>query len=547
MRINRLQLRNFKRFTDLTIDLSSLQTPPKLVLMIGANGSGKSSLFDAFEWLTLTKSSPKNDSAYYQKAAGKIIEGEIQFADGGKIQRTNGAAEVFGALPLSLFYGRSAFRQVPELTRTSIGGRESVVANDEDRPLRYIHLDQRFENDIDILAERIVREIFVDQSFKADELRERYVVPINQALNRIFNFTPETAVRLHSIFPPLQGKPIQLNFQKGQAEIHYDLLSSGEKEVVNILFNLFIRREAYPDTIYFIDELDVHLNTSLQYNLIKEVTENWIPENCQLWTASHSLGFIQYARESPQAAILDFDQFDFDYQRTVTPEPKDSLEVYEIAVPKEVALEIFRDKQIILCENKNDEFFNLLNLPKKLFVGVQNKDEVCRSVKNNPRFYGLIDRDYLTDNEIKKIRNRYPNLYVLDFYAFENYLYHPDNLLEAMPEFDAEAYRQEITRQKNRLRDNIILNLKQSRNYRILKDENIEDKALDAILEALKSNAFNEFYPLFDMKGKFDRSSLAKLNLTEDRLARTTWFLQAIKHVFDNADSTSIQQEDQNQ
>lgn len=547
MKIKRLRLENFKRFTDLTIDLSAAPIPPKLALMIGANGSGKTSVFDAFEWLTLTKSSPENNHAYYQKFSGQVVRGEINFADGSGLRRANGSAEVFGSLPTSLFYGRSAFRQVPELTRTTVGGKETILINDADRPLRYTLLDQRFENDIDILAERLIRDIFVGEDFKAEELRARYVYPINQALSRIFKNDPTTSLALRLIMPPLQGKPVQIQFRKGQVEIHYDLLSSGEKEVINILINLFIRRDAYPDTIYFIDELDVHLNTSLQYALLKEVTENWIPENCQLWTASHSLGFIQYAREAEHAAIIDFDQFDFDHPRTLTPEPKQSLEVYEVAVPKEVALEIFRDRQVVLCENKNDEYFNLLKLPNKLFVGVQNKDEVCRSVKNNPRFYGVIDRDYLTDNEIRKIRKRYPNLFVLGFYAFENYLYHPDNILELKPEFDAEAYRNEIIRQKNEVRDDILINLKQSRNYKILKDENIEDKTLDTLKKALRSDAFNEFYPLFDMKGQFDRSSLAKLNLAKDRLARTKWFAKAIGSVFNDSLPSTQEEEDEPQ
>ncbi|MDX2043005.1 MAG: AAA family ATPase [Acidobacteriota bacterium] len=539
MRINRLQLKNFKRFTDLTIDLSSLQPSPKLVLMIGANGSGKSSVFDAFEWMTLTKSSPENKSAYYQKLVEQMVSGEILFDDGSKVHRANDKAEVSGALPYSLFYGRSAFRHVPELTRTAIGGRESVVSKDEDRPLRYIQLDQRFENDIDILAERVVREIFIDQAFKADELRERYVLPINRALNRVFNAEPETAVSLQSIIPPLQGKPLQLNFRKGQVEIHYDLLSSGEKEIINILLNLFIRRDSYPDTIYFIDELDVHLNTSLQFNLIKEVTENWVPDNCQLWTASHSLGFIQYAKESDQAAIIDFDQFDFDQSHTLSPIPKESLAVYEIAVPKETILEIFRDKTLVLCENKNDEYYNLLKLPGKLFIGVHNKDEVYRSVKNDSRFYGVIDRDYLTENEIKKIRNRFPKLFVLGFYAFENYLYHPDNISEVAPGFDVASYRDEILRQKKARYKSILVNLKQSRNYRVLKDENIEDKELDELTNALESDDFETFYPLFDMKRQFDRSSLAKLNLAPARLARTKWFSQAISRAFNQEEEKS--------
>ena len=42
MNLTRLRLENFKRFTDLTIELSSFAGAPKLVLLIGANGSSKS-------------------------------------------------------------------------------------------------------------------------------------------------------------------------------------------------------------------------------------------------------------------------------------------------------------------------------------------------------------------------------------------------------------------------------------------------------------------------------------------------------------------------
>ena len=52
MNVKKLRLVNFKRFTDLTVDLCSLEEAPKLILLIGANGSGKSSLFDAFEYLS---------------------------------------------------------------------------------------------------------------------------------------------------------------------------------------------------------------------------------------------------------------------------------------------------------------------------------------------------------------------------------------------------------------------------------------------------------------------------------------------------------------
>lgn len=47
MRIKFLELKNFKRFTDLQIQIG--ETTPKLVVLIGPNGAGKSSIFDALD------------------------------------------------------------------------------------------------------------------------------------------------------------------------------------------------------------------------------------------------------------------------------------------------------------------------------------------------------------------------------------------------------------------------------------------------------------------------------------------------------------------
>ncbi len=536
MFIDRLRLKNFKRFTDLVIDLSGLHAPPKLVLLIGANGSGKTCVFDAFEWLSRTKSASSNyDSAYYRKIEGQDVVGEIEFIGGALLRRVNDTAELSGALPYNYFYGRSAFRHLPQLTRASVGGRASLLETDDDRPRLYIQLDQRFENDVDILAERIVQEIFIDGRYDAEEIRNRYIQPINEALSRIFKTDPATSLTLQALFPPLQNKPARISFRKGQSEIDYDLLSSGEKEVINILINLFVRKGSFLDTVYFIDELDVHLNTALQYDLLKEVTENWIPDGCQLWTASHSLGFIHYARESERAAVLDFDLLDFDVPHTITPQLKEATEIYEIAVPAEVLPNLFKDKQIVLCENKNDSLYQLLGLRQKVFYGVPDKNDVFYRVKSNPSHMGVIDRDYMTDAEIANVRREFPRLFVLRYYAFENYLFHPDNISELLPGFNSEEYRSEIARQKNALYDEILIGLKQARgSSKFLKEENLEDPdAIKTIPNALRSDDFETFYPFFDMKGKFNRQSLAKLNLSAERLARTKWFRAAIKKVFE--------------
>ena len=46
MKVKEIKLKNFKRFTDLTI--TGIKESAKLILIVGPNGSGKSSLFDAF-------------------------------------------------------------------------------------------------------------------------------------------------------------------------------------------------------------------------------------------------------------------------------------------------------------------------------------------------------------------------------------------------------------------------------------------------------------------------------------------------------------------
>lgn len=46
MKISKVQIKHYKRFTDLTID--SIPATAKLVVLVGANGCGKTSLFEAF-------------------------------------------------------------------------------------------------------------------------------------------------------------------------------------------------------------------------------------------------------------------------------------------------------------------------------------------------------------------------------------------------------------------------------------------------------------------------------------------------------------------
>ena len=542
MYISNIKLKNFKRFTDLTIDLSQPERPPKLVLLIGANGSGKTSVFDGFNVLSeyykaglvLADNFFADDiTHYYRKEKGDKSTIDANFGNGMALTVSSDDFDSAGlrqSTPETVFYGRSSLRQVPHLIRTSLGSTSSFdLTKDSDRPLTYIDRDERFENDLEEITKNILQE-FYQSDRERSEIIKTYIEPINKAFERIFEDDKTVVPRLVSIIPPLDNNVTEVRFQKGNTEFRYDLLSNGEKGIFNTLINLLSRKKFYQDTIYYLDELDLHLNTRLQYNLLKEITEHWIPENCQLWTASHSYGFIDYAREANHAAIIDFNSLDFDVPQVLVPELKNSLDVFDVAVPKERIFKLFDNKQIVLCENQNDELYNLLALEDTLFVGVKNKDEVFLNIKRDPRYYGLIDWDFLTDHEIATARRKYSTLRILHYYCFENYLYHPDNMVEVDPTFDKASYIQEIVAQKNSQKLKLISRIDKIRNsYAILRSEDtMRDENFDTIIDALASDDLERFYPFFDMKKNFNKKSIETYNWRKEQLVSTSWFRQKI-------------------
>lgn len=498
MYINRITLINFKRFRRLAVDLSSLFFAPKLVLVTGSNGTGKSSVFDAFEWISKPiKDETKDESTSYEDAyyarfieeksrllGSPPISVKIDFSNGEKLQRTlhfignaKNIENITGLRKKNLFYGRSALRQVPRLAGNS--QKKTKVSSDIDRPRFYIDPDERFQNDICLWK---------------NEFTDR----VNQALINIFGDNNPARLHLMEVSPPAGSKPARIKFRKGISVFGYDVLSSGEKEIFGILLNLSVRRKSFQDTIYFIDELDTHLNTGLQYAFLKEITENWIPENCQLWTASHSLGFIQYARESKHAAIINFDGLDFDTLQTIIPQPKESSEVYNIAIPKNMIGEIFRDKSLTFCENRDAVHYNSLGFTDRIFLPAEDKNDVYFCTKNRPKLSGLMDKDYLNPKEIELIRRKVPNLFILNYYSIESYLYHPENLAESIKNFDVEAYKANLRQQKQNLYEKVIFGLKQARSsYKVLSHEDITCKNVEQeIITALKSDVFETFYAL---------------------------------------------------
>lgn len=548
MKIQSLRLKNFKRFSDLT--LQDIPENTKLVLLIGANGSGKSSVFDAFEFVaTQSKPDRYHTGSEYRKNKETDIELLIDTYEYGNEGFKNNNWQVSNQLQAGSFYGRTSFRQVPRLIRKNLGNGFNIIL-DSDRPPAFIDRDERFENDLEHLFGKLLKEFFRTSSDKS-EIKEKVINPINTALERIFRNQNGSRLKLLELIPPIEGKVAEINFQKGESIFHYNYLSAGEKEVFNILINLVSRGEYYTDTIFFFDEIDLHLNTKLQYNFLKEIIENWILDNCQFWTASHSLGFIQYAKETENAVIFDFNDYDFDLPKVLSPEPKDNADIYDIAVSKEMLPELFKDRKIVFVENEDKKYYASLNIENTLFVPENNRNSVFHKIKSGEH-NGLVDRDFLTDDDIHVIEHQYCRLKILRFYCIENYLFHPDNLQEyyeiTNKPFNKEEYIQKLYHEKEIVKSALSVQIATARQgYPYFKDpgsealsfkkrftpdkENFEQTLI--IVGYLSSKDENEFLKSFSLKD-YGKSLPERRNINPFELSKTNWFRQQIASILNN-------------
>ena len=277
----------------------------------------------------------------------------------------------------------------------------------------------------------------------------------------------------------------------------------------------------------------MHLHTRLQYALLQEIVERWIPEHSQLWTASHSLGFIDYGSSSSDTAIVDFDDLDFDRPQVLRPAPK-TERVFEIAVPRSSALKVFPNKRLILCENKDDRLYNTIGLQDTLFISARDKNSISIQTAGSDEFHGLIDRDFLGTEELDEIRRVRPRLLVLRYYCIENYLYHPDNIAEISPsDFDRERYLSAIAMTMRTVRDRLLVNLEKTRNsYEIIKtfSKELKARAIEEITVATAVDDFERFYQFLNMKSHRP-SYLTGFDLRPADLAATGWMRAAIARI----------------
>lgn len=205
----------------------------------------------------------------------------------------------------------------------------------------------------------------------------------------------------------------------------------------------------------------------------------------------------------------------------------EEVSVYDLT--SDMAKKSLYKEKIVVCENKNAEVLNGIYFENARFFPERDSNSVFIKIKTNPDLFGLRDRDFLVDTEIERINKKYPNYYILKYYCFENYLYHPENISElGLSNFNKQEYIKEIINQKNSNKNRIISIYKKSRDsyqeFKIEADKLRDKSNEDDIISYLESDDLEVFFKAYDMKNRFDKTIISQFQLKVDELSQTHWF-----------------------
>lgn len=441
MRISSVKLSNFKRFTDLVI--KNIPETAKVVVVVGPNGCGKSSLFDALlQWYRgKTGFGFGGDETYYRKDKSTAFG----WNESVTVELHNSATPARGCL-----YVRSAYRNDPDFSITGI--QSPGNPHDNIRVARAIDNDQTVSDNYQRLVYNTMAGVFDsgNDAKSVRALREELIGQVRASMKRVFG-----DLILNNISDPLGNGAFF--FEKGAAKnYHYKNLSGGEKAAFDLLLDLHIKKLYFANTIYCVDEIETHLHTKIQGALLKEMVDV-IPGDSQLWVTTHSLGVMRAALDiattTPgKACVIEFDGIDPDVPREIEPSS-----LGRIAWEKMLSVAIddlstrIAPRHVVICEGSSlgtrrrdfdAEIYNRVlgqTARDVIFISGGSGNQVqatgasvkgtLTSLLPSSSVCALMDRDDRSDQEVAALRQQ--GTLVLEGRNIESYTF-ADEVIEAL-------------------------------------------------------------------------------------------------------------------
>lgn len=419
MKIKKIELNNFKRFTHLIVE--NIPKTAKLVILVGPNGSGKTSFMESmnhyykyagynqigdYHYLWKAGNAAAFDYNQWYHSSPKLVD--IDFYDKDLPKNIGDSKAIKGH-----FYFRSAYRNEPDFLIESMQRQQD--------PTESIRLDSLIQNDQTVstnyqrLVANTISGVYDDRNDSKTvlALRNELIGKIRTAVEHIFD-----DLKFSSLGDPLSNG--NFYFTKGGTEnFSYRNLSAGEKSAFDLILDMVIQSKYYPDAIYCIDEPEAHMHTKLQGKVLRELFL-LIPGNSQLWISTHSIGMLQEAEEIEKAnrgtvAFLDFGGRDFDTDQIISPTKigKAALEkFYELAFGDFAKLML--PSKIVFCEGDTNGG-NRKDFDKKIYSKIFEDTHPeaffisggsCNDIENIEKVHGQIIKALLKDTEIIKIVDR---------------------------------------------------------------------------------------------------------------------------------------------
>jgi hypothetical protein len=428
MRISSIHLRGFKRFTDTHI--SEIPATARLVVLAGPNGTGKSSLFDGFRTWHGANGGPSAgwDESYGAKAGSPAIGWHehvtLNFHEdlpGGPEERKK------------MIYLRSAFRNEADFQVSTFNRLASPI--DTLRINRLIDNDASVSENYQRMLMQTIDGIYdsetPDEATKA-QIRDRIIGEVRRSMQRVFPDLLLAGVGSMGSESTLFGT---FYFDKGDShDFMYKNLSAGEKASFDLILDTVIKRKYFDNSIWCIDEPETHLNTRVQ-GVLLETLVDLLPADCQLWIATHSIGFMRKSWEMAQlhpgqVCFIDLQAVDFDHPVSIVPiQPTREFWVRTLDVALGDLATLVAPERLVLCEGRPQTEHNdrraafdatcyrrifAMDFPNTDFVSVGNSSDVkhdrleigyaIQALSSGTEFIRLIDRDMRSETEVQLLQ-----------------------------------------------------------------------------------------------------------------------------------------------